>query len=1182
MKKVDLKLCTSLNNKGGVNTMELVFDLEKSLDKAKLVQVQITVNGKNGTFQRMQWKNPADVKSTDKVIGNQAVLDAYRKSVAQQAANLTSASSKFDLSKWTAFKVANDRVGAMNYAKQCGVTWKEDASNPGINWMRACMAINKVSGNTVTAKASSSSTAPAMSTAKKLNTDGITGFDAMDKKDKMKALLSGGRNTRDDLIDYAKSVGLTWATTDKNGNPLPDGIAWMRCSMALQEYFEKKYGTTSASTSDSSTSSNKKAKEEAPKPVSDKIDITPDMTMRQVNLATIINGITDEAELELIKSSHVVAEDDKARSYIKDTFYKAYQDWKSGNAARGNGSYRDDYSTTTFSKNSANTVGGIFKGVAKKITKRGIEKLCEGGWDSVNIVSMAYPRDVMAATAGTGRYRWNDVANVTYDDVGGTGSYPTFTQMLVGLDEFSTFATDTDLSPNGYFSHPGSVVKPEYSDTSKHGFVQVLDRIAEGDPTTKTEVERVKKCYTDMIAACDGNLSLMYKMLNSGTYESMVKDVDEYKRKIDAYKLYTDCFAGIAKKYHLSYDDLEKLRQNIYRSNDYTIYKDGQPVVDRTTGSNAMFDPFSFESKFRAKWNVGLKDVINLYYGDEAGRVMTSLASSGTSVDDFISNPSKVIDDAVNEPNHPVRNYVFNDLVRSMDEVNASKDVTEDKYCKVKRILMDMYQQKAMSKDTSDSNAVWKDVDTSNWTAKDWDSFGSGSNQDNRYIKYGCAKDGDNDELDTVLANIHYIMANKAMLSEVSGNIIYGSTLSAANDQGNDYDGNFTYMRGINIGANEGRLYGRGYSKKAYTAAEINDRIKEQLKYAPIITTARRKQLAEFTEREGKYYTSSYNTPPAAGTIADKMKKASSYSMRSESEIDGFKGTPLHDIYTEQLQCMARYCPQMTNTRTNTVDKLFKQVSEKLGNTPYNPPVVDDPNAPTAVSDEKSARLKRLRTEALSAANCSLASTTDTENAAIETRVKHDWDKSSFHTQKKYHQGSNRIYSHIKAVFSGSYKINNSGNQERFEAIQQKTGETAVSLFHGTNRSGACGITCVDNKFSWTISGAKTAGRMLGDGVYLADLVGKSAGYFGNWGSGYNANGCLLICDVLLGKEYVSTSHSDAKSHNKVGSVDTVSMQAGTAMNGMGSGSLRADEWCVNKADRVSPRYIVDMRAERR
>ena len=53
--------------------MKLVFDLSKSLDKTKLVQVQRTVQGKHGQYQRMQWVKPSDVKDTDKVVGGQPV-----------------------------------------------------------------------------------------------------------------------------------------------------------------------------------------------------------------------------------------------------------------------------------------------------------------------------------------------------------------------------------------------------------------------------------------------------------------------------------------------------------------------------------------------------------------------------------------------------------------------------------------------------------------------------------------------------------------------------------------------------------------------------------------------------------------------------------------------------------------------------------------------------------------------------------------------------------------------------------------------------------------------------------------------------------------------------------------------------------------------------------------------------
>lgn len=52
--------------------MKLVFDLSKSLDKTKLVQVQRTVQGKHGQYQRMQWVKPSDVKDTDVVVGGAA------------------------------------------------------------------------------------------------------------------------------------------------------------------------------------------------------------------------------------------------------------------------------------------------------------------------------------------------------------------------------------------------------------------------------------------------------------------------------------------------------------------------------------------------------------------------------------------------------------------------------------------------------------------------------------------------------------------------------------------------------------------------------------------------------------------------------------------------------------------------------------------------------------------------------------------------------------------------------------------------------------------------------------------------------------------------------------------------------------------------------------------------------
>lgn len=44
-------------------------ELMKAMDKAGLVQVQRTVNGKHGQYTRMQWVKSSDVKDSDKVVG---------------------------------------------------------------------------------------------------------------------------------------------------------------------------------------------------------------------------------------------------------------------------------------------------------------------------------------------------------------------------------------------------------------------------------------------------------------------------------------------------------------------------------------------------------------------------------------------------------------------------------------------------------------------------------------------------------------------------------------------------------------------------------------------------------------------------------------------------------------------------------------------------------------------------------------------------------------------------------------------------------------------------------------------------------------------------------------------------------------------------------------------------------
>ena len=102
-------------------------ELSKALDKTKMVQKEITVKGKNGTtFTRKQWVRATDAAKDDssKATPGVDLGDGSKAAIAKALAN----------------GATRDQV--MQAAKAAGITWKEN-DHPGINWMRASMAIQK-------------------------------------------------------------------------------------------------------------------------------------------------------------------------------------------------------------------------------------------------------------------------------------------------------------------------------------------------------------------------------------------------------------------------------------------------------------------------------------------------------------------------------------------------------------------------------------------------------------------------------------------------------------------------------------------------------------------------------------------------------------------------------------------------------------------------------------------------------------------------------------------------------------------------------------------------------------------------------------------------------------------------------------------------------------------------------
>lgn len=375
---------------------KLYFDLTKAIDRSKLVQVQRTVTRKNGTtFQQNFWVNPSDVKSSDKVIGNQKVLDDYKDRQKKNAQQTNATLFKFDKNKYDQLK--NDREKAMEYAEQCGVQFtKTDKDgkplSEAIRWMRCQMAVSKLSN-----------TAPTI-TVPTLSLNGVAqNFDTMTKKDKMAELLKN--NSRKELMNFARRSGIAWSETDQQGNPLSEGIIWMRASMAIQKFIDGKSLLDLTNISGNVNAPTQQKTPQAPTPPpSDQMDIPVNATERQKNIINLLNKITDTADLELYKSMGMVAEDDDAKAFIKDKLKPRYDDWKKGHSP-SSGSKRASTSDE-FGIGLSEELNSAFKGIPKKTLRKTFSQFHR----SFSMYGMLYPRMALRISGNSNKLSVNSDA----------------------------------------------------------------------------------------------------------------------------------------------------------------------------------------------------------------------------------------------------------------------------------------------------------------------------------------------------------------------------------------------------------------------------------------------------------------------------------------------------------------------------------------------------------------------------------------------------------------------------------------------------------------------------------------------------------------------------------------------------------------------------------------------------
>jgi len=189
---------------------------------------------------------------------------------------------------------------------------------------------------------------------------------------------------------------------------------------------------------------------------------------------------------------------------------------------------------------------------------------------------------------------------------------------------------------------------------------------------------------------------------------------------------------------------------------------------------------------------------------------------------------------------------------------------------------------------------------------------------------------------------------------------------------------------------------------------------------------------------------------------------------------------------------------------------------------------------------------------------CKVSKVNDAKKKEIVDRIEADWDKVN-------HKG-------MKYTIKGVYEVSGLELEKEFSAIKKANAGKSTSnhnpngtdlFYHGTGSVATSLILGHSGEFK---VGAAKVGRMLGDGIYLADTSSKSAQYISDAGfSRHGSTGSLMVCEASLGNTARYQSRSQWDSNDSVFA---------------GTDCVANDEWCVHNPKAIIPRYLVEMELE--
>ncbi len=159
----------------------------------------------------------------------------------------------------------------------------------------------------------------------------------------------------------------------------------------------------------------------------------------------------------------------------------------------------------------------------------------------------------------------------------------------------------------------------------------------------------------------------------------------------------------------------------------------------------------------------------------------------------------------------------------------------------------------------------------------------------------------------------------------------------------------------------------------------------------------------------------------------------------------------------------------------------------------------------------------------------------------------------------------------FKAKVNGVFQIHGQTTvRKKYQAAVDDRDNVDQFAFHGTHYSAAKSI----GSRGFKVPKAAKAGRMLGDGVYLAPVASKSVQYVGtNFGRG-KSSGVLLVSRAAKG--YERRWNGSAGQARATRGFDTLYARTGTSIYG-GVNRLQNDEFVVRDPTAVLPDVWIDV-----